>query len=211
MKKQSKKQLKAQKEAELEKLGLFISVPKTTTENFEAIKFDENNALPIIEPEQITEGKLLEDTIEEMRKNLGTNLTPVTPQSFAEWNLKRKKAKEEKNLKKKIKREKDIASGKVSMTGRELYEKKQSLFIDDVKADQEIYKKEEDLIVSLEQQMRLDAESRGEEFDFQQFKQKKDEILKNKEKTHIDIITSIQNLPIDESLFNEEDLPDEEE
>lgn len=205
-------------------------------------------AQEIVENEQMTEGMLLEDRIEEMRRNLAgkTNLTRVTPETFAVWYAKKKKEKAEKRQKKQSKREKDIALGKVAMTGRELFDRKRNVFIDDERADNETYEADEltsVFVASLEEQMRLDAESNGVEFDEEKFLQERDKILEKlkaekaakaaasgissapgastvpateskkpedgSDESNINVDSLAAAPPIDESLFNEDDIPDD--
>ena len=202
-----------------------------------------SNAQEIVENEQHTEGRMLEDVIEDMRRNLNkSNLTKVTPETFAVWYAKKKKEKAEKRMKKTARREKDIALGRVSMTGRELFERKRNVFVDDERADEDKYDNDEVLavfIASLEEQMRLDAESNGLEFDEEKFKVERDlgiqrikqerEAAKNRpakptasvaptassapsdsfDLSAVDSAAASSAAPIDESLFNEDDLPDD--
>jgi hypothetical protein len=189
-----------------------------------------SNATPIVEHQDPNEGKMLEDVIEEMRRNLGANLTRVTPETFAVWYAKKKKEKADKRQKKMSKREKDIALGRVAMTGRELFERKRNVFVDDERADETTYDRDEEsavFVASLEEQMRMDAEVNGLEFDEEKFKAERDRMLaimkseRAAKKTgaaqasssapsgdmNVDSLASAP--PIDESLFNEEDLPDD--
>lgn len=214
-------------------LGLGKTVPKKTA----AAPSAAPSAGPeIVENEQQTEGRMLEDIIEDMRRKLPPNLTRVTPESFAIWYAKKKKEKADKRQKKMSKREKDIALGRVAMTGRELFDRKRNVFVDDERADEEKYETDEVgavFVASLEEQMRMDAEVNGTEFDEEKFKVERDKVLaKLKEERaartaamasmassaptasssapaplNVDSLASAP--PIDESLFNEDDLPDD--
>lgn len=216
-------------------LGLKDGAPKKTAAAPTA------NLPEIIEHEEMTEGRMLEDKIEEMRRNLPPNLTKITPESFAVWYAKKKKEKAEKSAKKTSKREKDIALGKVAMTGRELFDRKRNVFIDDDRADDDTYENDDTsaiFIASLEEQMRLDAESTETEFDEEKFKIERDKILErikaeraakgsstapssssapsssteaasSSAAPEIDVNSLAAAPPIDESLFNEDDIPDD--
>lgn len=224
--------MKAEREAEKAALGLVPSAPKKTAA-VPAAGLEE-----IVEHNEITEGQMLEDRIEEMRRNLPPNLTKVTPESFAVWYAKKKKEKADKNAKKLSKREKDIALGKVAMTGRELFDRKRNVFVDDERADDDTYENDETaaiFVASLEEQMRLDAESNETEFDEEKFKVERDKILErikterltkantsassapassssapsSSAPTDINVDSLAAAPPIDESLFNEDDLPED--
>lgn len=233
MEQQSKKAIKAERDAELAQLGIKPAAPKKTAAPIPM----NTNAVEIVEHEEMTEGRMLEDKIEDMRRNLPPNLTKITPESFAVWYAKKKKEKAEKRAKKQSKRDKDIALGKVAMTGKELFERKRSVFVDDERADDDTYENDETtnvFIASLEEQMRLDAESNETEFDEEKFKVERDRILAqikadraNKASqassapsstpaaatstapTDIDVNSLAAAPPIDESLFNEDDIPDD--
>ena len=238
MGKQSKKQVKAERDEELARLGITKTVAKKVVAAPSA-------GPEIVENEQQTEGRMLEDVIEDMRRNLNkANLTRVTPETFAIWYAKKKKEKAAKNAKKTAKREKDIQLGKVAMTGRELFERKRNVFVDDDRADEDKYDNDEILAVfvaSLEEQMKLDAESNGLEFDEEAFKIEREKGIERIKReraaaklnppvkrtaavTAAAAATSSSAPPsddsfnldsvaaataIDESLFNEDDLPEE--
>lgn len=230
---QSKKAVKAERDEELARLGIFKTVPKKTGAASASTSSDQQE---IVEQVSNTEGKMLEDTIEEMRRNLGSNLTPVTPETFAIWYAKKKKEKADKRQKKLSKREKDIQLGRVAMTGRELFDRKRNVFVDDERADDTSYELDEDITAGLEEQMRMDAEVNGVEFDVEKFKLERDRILaKLKEDKKLGKKTTTVTAakptaapsttqtakepeaevaptgaaPIDESLFNEDDIPDD--
>lgn len=232
----AKKTAKAEREAELAALGLKAGAKKTATPAPGTIGFVAHvpGAVEIVEHEEKTEGRMLEDVIEEMRRNLGANLTRVTPETFAAWSAKKKKEKEEKRSKKQSKREKDIALGRVAMTGRELFDRKRNVFIDDERADEAAYTRDDEaaiFVASLEEQMRMDAESNETEFDVEKFHAERDRILaqikadraakrtgaapiavatsSSAPSAQINVDSVAAALPIDESLFNEEELPDD--
>lgn len=229
--------MKAERDEELARLGLLKTVPKKTaaptasSSNENVVDFDNNNP----------DGRMLEDIIEDMRRKLPANRTPVTPETFAVWYAKKKKEKAEKSQKKQSKREKDIALGRVAMTGRELFERKRNVFIDDDRADEDHYDKDDTaavFVASLEEQMRMDAEVNGVEFDEEKFKVERDKVLQrikedrdakvakssssssapnsssapptsdaSSANINVDALGTVP--PIDESLFNEEDIPDD--
>lgn len=74
----------------------------------------------------------LEDFLEVERHKLGSNLTPVTPESFAEWKRTRldKKTAEQEALKKT--KEAQNAAGRVNgMSGRDLFDYRPEWFVDE--------------------------------------------------------------------------------
>lgn len=230
----------------MERLGLNRTVP--TSKKSEQPIASSSAGPDIIEHEEITDGRLLEEKIEEMRRSLPEKdkLTPVTPETFAVWYAKKKKEKAEKQAKKASKREKDIALGRVAMTGRELYDRKRNVFVDDAHADEDAYTRDDEeiatFVASLEEQMRMDAEVNGVEFDEAKFKEERDRILagikadraklraggglvaKKTSSAVVPVAEDSSSAPpmdaldttelaeaIDESLFNADELPDDEE
>lgn len=199
----SKKQVKQAHEEELKALGLFNVVPKKERADVpgSATSAEVGGVqAAVVELEKVDisrkSERTLEDAIEEMRRNLGSDLTPVTPETFKLWKDKKKREKQERNLSKHSKRERDILVGKVSMTGRELYDRKKVEFVDDEKAYEAIREKE-DWTAGLEQQMRLNAEANGVLFDADEYELEKQKVMK---------LIQEEEKVVDESLFNEEGL-----
>lgn len=150
-----------------------------------------------------------------MRSKLTGDLTPVTKESFAIWKAKKKEEKEEKRKVKVGKRERDIASGKVAMTGRELYESKKDIFVDDNNADETVYDLHENLSQAIEEQLKLIEDASGEDWDQDRIQKERLKIEEELKKAHIsspqeEKPKEEETLDIeDESLFMEEDIPDE--
>jgi len=83
--------------------------------------------------EEEAEKTPLEEIIEDERKNLTTR-TPVTKELFLAWKANREKSKREEQEKAIEKRKADIKSGKIQMSGREIFMQNPELFIDDDEA-----------------------------------------------------------------------------
>eukprot|EP01091_Cochliopodium_minus_P000366 TRINITY_DN1034_c0_g2_i1.p1 TRINITY_DN1034_c0_g2~~TRINITY_DN1034_c0_g2_i1.p1 ORF type:complete len:355 (+),score=121.62 TRINITY_DN1034_c0_g2_i1:39-1103(+) len=125
----------------------------------------------------------LEDERQKLRENSG-NLTPVTLERFLEWKKKKAEEKLKQEEEESRKRMEDIKSGKVMMSGREILLFNPELFNvndDDDAFDLSQYKKE-------------DTETGDDKGD------KDDKVDQPKISSNID-----------ESLFNEEDLPEDSE
>lgn len=204
----SKKKLQAERDEELRQLGLLNVVPKSTQNQ----KSNTNLQEEIVEEVP----KSLEEILEELRANLKGPLTKVTKASFEEWHAKKQAEKAEKRRIKMGKREKDIASGKVAMTGRELYEKKKDIFVDDNNADDDHYELYENLNQAIEDQLKLMEDASGETWDQERIQKERlkleQEMAKSEEDRKKLLQKKLEETTIeieDESLFVEEDIPDE--
>lgn len=189
----SKKQIKLQREEELRALGLTKVVPKKT-QTGPGSEGDENEQ-PIDEAGTAVQAnkkeKTLEETLDEMRAKLTGPKTPVNATTFAEWKARKKREKELEDQQKSAKRLADIKAGKAAKTGRELVNFNPELFVDDDDAVETIEREEteeplEDDVETAEQHMeKLSLASSSS--------------------------TAEGAVPIDESLFQDEDIPDDDD
>lgn len=76
------------------------------------------------------------------RSKLTGTKTPINPTTFAEWKARKKREKEDEEKQKKAKRFADIKAGKVTKTGRELVDFNPELFVDDEDAAEKIEREE---------------------------------------------------------------------
>lgn len=155
-----------------------------------------------------------------MRANLKGERVLITKEAFEKWYAQKKKEEEEKRKVKLSNREKDIASGKTRMTGRELYERKRDIFIDDNDADETVYDLHENLKDAVEEQLKLLEDASGEKWDDDRRQKERLKLIEsmkrdeNKDKinngTTDNTTTPPEKIEIgDESLFVEDDIPDE--
>lgn len=94
--------------------------------------------------EVVDEGPKIEDIIEEERKALGPGRTPVTFERLQEWLAKKKAAQAEAEAAELETARKEYAKGKRSgVTGRMLFSIDASLFVDDAAAGEDRYVREE--------------------------------------------------------------------
>lgn len=160
--------------------------------------------------------KTLEDVLEEMRANLTGERVLITKEAFEKWKQQKKKEKEEKRKLKASNREKDIASGKARMTGRELYESKKDIFVDDNNADETVYDLHENLKDAVEEQLKLVEDASGETWDEDRRQKERLKLIESMKRNENKVNNGISNENVeekveigDESLFVEEDIPDE--
>jgi hypothetical protein len=118
--------------------------------------------------------------------------TPVNATTFAEWKARKKREKELEDQQKNSKRLADIKSGKAAKTGRELIDFNPELFVDDADAAEKIEREEpEDLLEDVEAEA-LPGQLAGLSVGGSSS-------------------SGGDNVPIDESLFQAEDLPDDDD
>jgi len=146
-----------------------------------------------VELDDVNIADQLEEERQKLREN-AENLTPVTLERFLEWKKRKEEERRKKEEEEAKKRSEDIKSGRTNMSGRELLTFNPELFIidDDDVMDVEEYKKE------------TDGVEQGEE-------EKEEKGFYNSEDEENADDTPQYNAPtvIDESLFKEEDLPED--
>jgi len=142
---------------------------------------------------EVEEEKIpIEEEIEKERSNLAVR-TPLTLELFLKWKQDKKKQKEDVEKLSKEKREQDIKSGKAMRSGREMFEFNPDLFRD-----------EEDVLDADELEPELEEEDQGP--------------IRTIDVTETSIKTTVTNSIeengkeiVDETLFNEEEIPEEDE
>eukprot|EP01122_Echinamoeba_exundans_P013126 TRINITY_DN5676_c0_g1_i1.p1 TRINITY_DN5676_c0_g1~~TRINITY_DN5676_c0_g1_i1.p1 ORF type:complete len:276 (+),score=111.40 TRINITY_DN5676_c0_g1_i1:143-970(+) len=191
----SKKQIKQQREEELKALGLKNVVPKKSTQVLQPgqVEGEEEAVADANAPTSSKKEKTLEETLDEMRAKLTGTKTPVNATTFAEWKARKKREKELEDQQKSAKRLADIKAGKAAKTGRELVNFNPELFVDDDDAVETIEREEpEELLEDVE------AEALPGQFS-------------NLSVGGSSSSNAGESVPIDESLFQAEDLPDDDE
>jgi len=133
---------------------------------------------------------LLEAERQKLREN-AEKLTPVTLERFLEWKKKKEEERKKKEEEEAKKRSEDLKSGRAVMSGRELLTFNPELFMidDDDVMDVEILKKETDGV--------------------DQDEEKVDEGFYDAEAENAEENAEEKVEAIDESLFKEEDLPED--
>lgn len=86
----------------------------------------------------------LEEFLETERHNLGSNLTPVTAESFALWKQQRKSKQEEEERALQKSKEAQFKAGKLIGSGKDLFTYRPELFADDEEAMEVDYSKREE-------------------------------------------------------------------
>eukprot|EP01120_Amphizonella_sp_Union-15-10_P007938 TRINITY_DN2756_c0_g1_i1.p1 TRINITY_DN2756_c0_g1~~TRINITY_DN2756_c0_g1_i1.p1 ORF type:complete len:339 (-),score=118.06 TRINITY_DN2756_c0_g1_i1:124-1140(-) len=136
----------------------------------------------------------IEDILEmERRKLPSTGGTPVTEDTFKEWKARKLREKQEADKKAAVEREKEISSGKAKMSGRELFSYRPDLF---VRVDEEV---DSENVIDLSQFKR-------DEEDEENVQEKESKF--EEPDTPAEGQTSV--FVEDESLFVDEDIPDDE-
>ncbi|KAL0482418.1 hypothetical protein AKO1_013059 [Acrasis kona] len=172
-KKRMQKLLEKQREAELK--SLFKSVddkkkPEEEENQEEDDEEDEQDMFDQIEEELKNEEDMTIEEVVEVERSKIVGGTPVTFESFKKWKeFKNMQKVKEEEIKKKQQMESFKKSG-AGLSGRDLFEYNQSLFVDDEEGDETVYVKPEDIDESLfveEEEEQPESQDQGapEEYD----------------------------------------------
>jgi hypothetical protein len=156
-KKRLQKLMEKQREAELKALFRTVDGPKVEAPE-EVEEEDEDDMFDQIEEEIKNEEEMtLEEIVEVERAKILTG-TPVTWESFQRWKeFKNQQKQKELDIKKRAQMEQFSRSG-AGLSGRELFEYNQTLFVDDEEADATAYKP-----ADIDESLFLDEEEEGGE------------------------------------------------
>jgi len=165
----------------------------------------------------------IEEEIEEERAKLMTR-TPITLESFLKWKQDKKKEREEKLVAVRAQRESDIKSGKVMRSGREMFIFNPDLFVDDdnvVDVDELEPEKDEGLVINIEVSgtsisTRItntdeNGENSEQNSDDEQHSENEEENTENGKEEVEHENGKEEAKDIQENLFTEEEIPDEED